>query len=291
MQPLGTNDAILFLSLVYSCVDLSMDWDQFSTCSKPIHQWLVGSYACVVALRVMHLLGMRSKAKEQPLPGAPPSATTSMAADFLLDMRSSGWVCKTLLIIVWFVLLPAFIVSTLTGTSWLYKVVTETPECVPSSTHLWFAGFWLVMSYCWMIVHLAIGVVAFMLERRVRKAEADLASVAADGDAAARWGNVSQLSGYQALNTNEGGLTPTEIRELPGVTVCGPEDADEPGVVKAGGECAICIMCFDEGDQLRTLSTCGHSFHKGCIDLWLLRRADCPLCKQNVKEGASCCQP
>jgi len=49
--------------------------------------------------------------------------------------------------------------------------------------------------------------------------------------------------------------------------------------------CAICLMEFLEGDELRTLP-CSHSYHLECIDRWLTHNIEdrielpsCPLCK------------
>ena len=46
-----------------------------------------------------------------------------------------------------------------------------------------------------------------------------------------------------------------------------------------GDTCAICIDTLEDEDEVRGL-TCGHAFHAGCLDPWLIsRRACCPLCK------------
>ncbi|KAM7494915.1 hypothetical protein LguiB_029524 [Lonicera macranthoides] len=50
-----------------------------------------------------------------------------------------------------------------------------------------------------------------------------------------------------------------------------------------GGVCAICLCDFEEGEELRTLPECLHSFHAPCIDMWLFSHSDCPLCRnQNM---------
>jgi len=55
-------------------------------------------------------------------------------------------------------------------------------------------------------------------------------------------------------------------------------------------KCVICLANFQDGDQLRVLP-CGHNFHVGCIDHWLLGTysddecitTGCPTCKKTVK--------
>lgn len=274
------NDGILFISLLYSCMDLHCEWDQFSECQRPIHRWLLVSYACVVAFRLIHICASRWSAADstsQAASGENRVNTTRAAVDFLLDLRQKGFVPRLLAIFSWLIALPFFVLWTGVGTVWLFAVVRDSPGCVPSSTHLWFAGFWLLLSYVWIIVHTALGAVAWMLELRVRRAELNLRAVE-DDDVVSRWGSVSNLANYTSLPSgSEGaGLTPGEIRALPGATCCSEQMSEDQ-------ECAICINQFRCGDSLRSLRSCGHTFHRSCIDLWLLRRADCPLCKRCVR--------
>jgi len=47
--------------------------------------------------------------------------------------------------------------------------------------------------------------------------------------------------------------------------------------------CGVCLVDFDDGDELRVLP-CGHSFHKECIDHWLLNSSTvCPVCKHDLR--------
>jgi len=46
-------------------------------------------------------------------------------------------------------------------------------------------------------------------------------------------------------------------------------------------QCMVCLAEFVEGEEVRKLP-CGHIFHAGCIDEWLRRCTDCPICKANV---------
>ena len=50
--------------------------------------------------------------------------------------------------------------------------------------------------------------------------------------------------------------------------------------------CPICIVDFEEGDDLRVLPCEGHHrFHQECVDQWLLElSSSCPICRQ----GGSC---
>lgn len=277
-QTLGYNDGILLASLIYSCADLLFQWDLFSTCSQPVHQWLLVSYACVIGFRLTHLVGANAIA-------APASGTaTALGADFLLDLRHKGTLPRLLTSFTWAVALPFFTLWTLVGTSWLWSVSRETPQCVPSAMHLWFSGFWLALCYIWIFIHAALGTVAWVLERRVRRAEGDLRAIE-DDDVISRWGHVSSLAGYQSLTSLvDAGLTPAEIRSLPSETLQPPREAAEVELGVEAHECPICICELQPGESVRRLPGCAHAFHRSCIDLWLLRNSDCPLCKSSVRE-------
>lgn len=48
-------------------------------------------------------------------------------------------------------------------------------------------------------------------------------------------------------------------------------------------ECIICNVAFDVGEQKKKLA-CGHdSFHQHCIDSWLDRTRQCPICKHDIE--------
>jgi len=263
------NDALLLGSLLYSCLDMQFEWAMFSTCSKPVHKWLLVSFACVISLRVTHVLGSRAAAAQ--------SGDTA-AGEFLLDVRQKGAVPQAMLAFTWLAALPFFAFLTMVGTAWLREVIRETPECMPSQGHLWFAGVWLLVSYLCLSFYSVLGIVAFNRERRVRRAEGDLREVE-DDDVRQRWGQVGRIAGYGDLagaesSSEAGGLTPSEIKCLP----CEIQSEE----TTPRHECSICLMDVDVGDTVRCLPACGHVFHRACIDLWLLQRADCPLCKGPV---------
>ena len=45
--------------------------------------------------------------------------------------------------------------------------------------------------------------------------------------------------------------------------------------------CTICIADFEEGEMLRSLP-CNHTFHKDCIDPWMLQHTTCPNCRRGL---------
>ncbi|CAE7392341.1 rnf12-b [Symbiodinium natans] len=46
-------------------------------------------------------------------------------------------------------------------------------------------------------------------------------------------------------------------------------------------KCMVCMEEFREGEALRSLP-CLHRYHQQCIDQWLSRNAECPICKQDI---------
>uniref|UniRef100_A0A7N0VFG8 RING-type domain-containing protein n=1 Tax=Kalanchoe fedtschenkoi TaxID=63787 RepID=A0A7N0VFG8_KALFE len=52
-------------------------------------------------------------------------------------------------------------------------------------------------------------------------------------------------------------------------------------------ECCVCLSAFEDGEEVRELGRCKHSFHAQCIDMWLYSHLDCPLCRQGVEIAAT----
>lgn len=62
-----------------------------------------------------------------------------------------------------------------------------------------------------------------------------------------------------------------------------PTRGDEVTRAAIGVEtCPICIVDFEDGDDLRVLPCEGrHRFHRDCVDQWLLElSSSCPLCRE-----------
>jgi len=261
LSKIGYNDAILLLSIAYSSYDVICKWDEFHSCAKPIQWQLIISYGFVVIFRVSHFVGQHFAEDDE---------------DFLLNFRHKKPVLQLIVHVTWMATLPIFIAWTGLGTIWLYHVFSKSPECLPAGTQPWFLVFWQVLSYLWIVVHVTFCVIAVDFERRIRNEESDARELESDGDVLQRWGRISELSSYGAVSgmvpwAKKRGLSASDIKKLP----CMPHHGRPE-------ECSICLNDIYKGDLERSLPGCGHSFHKACIDLWVLRCAECPLCKHAV---------
>jgi len=268
------NDGVLFVSLFYLSIDMQYQWHEFASCHRAVHTWLLVSYIFILAFRSLHVLGS--------------SKMAAGSGDFLLNLRNKDALPKLLMSLTWLLVLPLFTVWTALGTFWLYDSKWgqhANAQCLPMGMPVVFVVAWQGLSWAWIFIHATLGGVAWILERRVRRTEDSLRSME-DSDTLSRWGNVSQISGYTDLANNElKGLAPDQIKELPEAVA---------GMLQLGedAECSICLNGFEPSDAVRQLGGCSHTFHRSCIDLWLLRRADCPLCKRGVlpdSEGAMHC--
>jgi hypothetical protein len=45
--------------------------------------------------------------------------------------------------------------------------------------------------------------------------------------------------------------------------------------------CVICLNDVVDSSQC-TLVPCGHTFHSGCIQVWILQNSACPICRTKV---------
>lgn len=57
------------------------------------------------------------------------------------------------------------------------------------------------------------------------------------------------------------------------------------------GMCAVCLSDFEEGEILRTLPECMHSYHAPCIDMWLYSHSNCPMCRYAVAAPSTSTSP
>jgi hypothetical protein len=43
--------------------------------------------------------------------------------------------------------------------------------------------------------------------------------------------------------------------------------------------CSVCQSEMADGEKVRVLTACTHSFHTTCVEQWLRDHATCPLCR------------
>jgi len=263
MAALHMNDGVLFTALLYLSIDMQYAWDEFTSCQWPVNRWLLVSYIFIVAFRLMHAFGTMKM--------------SAAGGDFLLNLRHKETLPHLLMSMTWLVL-PLFAVWTGVGTYWLVDSKRLDGRCLPLGVPFYFIATWQALSYGWILIHATLGGMAWFLERKLRRTEDALRSIE-DPDTLSRWGDVGRMSSYTDLANNSlNGLTPEQIKKL-------PESTADALDLSEGSECSICLNDLEHDDAVRKLGNCGHTFHRSCIDLWLLRRADCPLCKGNVLCG------
>ncbi|XVE99798.1 hypothetical protein REPUB_Repub03eG0232000 [Reevesia pubescens] len=73
------------------------------------------------------------------------------------------------------------------------------------------------------------------------------------------------------------GLDPDTINALPITMVTRREK------VVSEGECCICLGVFEDGEKVKVLPTCNHSYHSECVDRWLSAESSCPLCRASIR--------
>jgi hypothetical protein len=50
--------------------------------------------------------------------------------------------------------------------------------------------------------------------------------------------------------------------------------------------CAICQDPIEQGQQMRILNYCTHSFHTTCIDTWFTTHVTCPTCRHDIRNNS-----
>jgi hypothetical protein len=53
---------------------------------------------------------------------------------------------------------------------------------------------------------------------------------------------------------------------------------DEPNM------CTVCQDTYTEGQAIRQINNCNHTFHKNCIDHWFEQNVHCPVCRHDIRE-------
>ncbi|XP_015893028.4 RING-H2 finger protein ATL8 [Ziziphus jujuba] len=91
----------------------------------------------------------------------------------------------------------------------------------------------------------------------------------------------SSSSSHHQPSLPSRGLDKTILRSLPRIAY----NANVNGKLS---ECAICLMEYVDGDAIRVLPHCGHTFHMNCVDRWLKCHSSCPSCRHILAIGRPC---
>ncbi|KAK8971043.1 RING-H2 finger protein ATL44 [Platanthera guangdongensis] len=98
---------------------------------------------------------------------------------------------------------------------------------------------------------------------------------------------ITDPADWVAARRLNSGLRREDVLALP-VTVCAAAqptmgEGSSPAV---GHYCPICLTELTEGDKMRVLPACGHRFHVGCVDTWLVSHRSCPTCRCRLMSPA-----
>ncbi|XP_073317352.1 RING-H2 finger protein ATL1-like [Primulina huaijiensis] len=80
------------------------------------------------------------------------------------------------------------------------------------------------------------------------------------------------------------GLDEFLIREIPTFQYRESESAEICNSSSRFLKCVVCLNEFQENDLLRVLPKCAHAFHSDCIDVWLQKNSNCPLCRSTISD-------
>ena len=92
-------------------------------------------------------------------------------------------------------------------------------------------------------------------------------------------GNIAGQNPAPNNITPSSGLQLSDIRQHTTLTIYRElvSGEDAPTI-----NCEVCHDNIKDGDILRVINTCGHSFHQECIDSWLESNHICPYCRGNI---------
>ncbi len=94
--------------------------------------------------------------------------------------------------------------------------------------------------------------------------------------------NVSTVSSSSSTGNNNG-LTRHQMDAHSQIyTYRQPPPEEGNTAASSNVVCSICSADFIDGEYIRQLNRCSHSFHRPCIDIWLSSHNNCPLCRANV---------
>jgi len=134
--------------------------------------------------------------------------------------------------------------------------------CRQDAWILWVYGMvFSVLMYVYLVLSVVIFVILSSIHTTRRRERVGLSTDLLNDIPCRQWDSSSiciDVSLSEINNQNEDG------------------NGDDNANVPITDSCSICRDDFVDGDIIRDLK-CGHSYHRGCVDEWLLRKNTCPL--------------
>ena len=90
---------------------------------------------------------------------------------------------------------------------------------------------------------------------------------------------IPSTQNMQQMQPPNDGLSLNDLRNYTTLNIY--SNSDENNQIK----CEICHDNINEGDILRMVNICNHSFHQECVDSWFENNTICPYCRCNVMEN------
>lgn len=236
-------------------------------CMKPMQNWTLVSNFNLSVLLCLQMIGR---------------SYSHLRENFIFSMRQCSLVSQVAILLNWGVLMPFNIAWTALGTMWFYNALRTahaSSGCASIGCITWLVLFWLVLSYCVVVIYVVYFSIACVVEYRLQQARKNMQLIQSN-ESLLRWGPLSAIVDTSDLSLGtmlqqSRGLQPEEIQALPSRIV--------QKVDRSHDSCSICLADFTCGERVRQLPGCGHQFHSGCVDVWLLRQSECPLCKSDVR--------
>jgi len=117
-----------------------------------------------------------------------------------------------------------------------------------------------------------------------------------EGGASLQGASAEEITGLPAYRFHKARVPSEAAPIAPAGAVAVAVDAGAEGALRnttpssapsqAQTTCNICLEDFAESEELRLLP-CMHQFHASCIDMWLVQKGSCPVCKMSIRHGRS----